>query len=343
MVSWMSKKLVVFLALLGLVGSACGEATTEVAADGGSEPAAVTDEAVGDEQDGADEAEEATDDGASAVAPVDDGPGDGAAPISYEEGTLGALLYAQSAERATTGRFEGTIVLDGPAGSGLEHATVTLTGSFDDAAQAMELAVDLSDLAGLDEAGVPPQYASSFQEPAQVRVTGGVAYVQWGMLSMLTGQEGGWLALPMEELSATTDSYGVPATTTNPADLLAAYEGAAATTVEDLGTETLRGVETRHWRAVLDLAALAATVDPAQADQLTSELSAAGITEVPVDLWVGVDDGQLRRFETQLTVSDASGTGTVAVAFELYDLGADISITPPPADQVVETPSLGSF
>jgi hypothetical protein len=340
----MRKKLLVLLTLLGLVGTACGESQAEVTTDA-PVMAAASDDGAGAEADAAGDDDGSDPDEQSALGDTATTLEAGAEPVTYEDGTLGALMHAEAVSPAS-GRFEGAITLDGPPGSGMENVSMTMSGSFDSDAEAMELSMDLSGMATAEAAtaGLPPEYADSFAEPLEMRVVDGQAYIKWGLLAMFTGDEGSWLAMPADELSSTTGSYGIETAPTSPTDLLEAYAQAAATSLEDLGTETVRGVETQHWRAVLDLATMAGTIEGAEGAEAAAELEAAGLAELPVDLWIGTEDGKLHKFETTMTVDDGvTGSGTMAIVFEMYDLGAAVDITPPPADQITDGAGLGTF
>jgi hypothetical protein len=91
---------------------------------------------------------------------------------------------------------------------------------------------------------------------------------------------------------------------------------------EEVGAETVRGVETTHYRFTTEGIEL-----PAQL-VATGTSSTSGGT---VDVWV---DGEqrLRRYES------ASTDGKDARHIEWFDFGAPVTIEPPAADQVMEDP-----
>lgn len=103
--------------------------------------------------------------------------------------------------------------------------------------------------------------------------------------------------------------------------------------VEDVGTETIDGVETRHYRFTV------------RGAELTMQ-GAADHTWT-VDVWIGVDDDLVRRFRTSSEGSFAgeeidaeavsgsvSTTWTTTATVDLHDFGADVDIQPPPSDEV---------
>jgi hypothetical protein len=91
----------------------------------------------------------------------------------------------------------------------------------------------------------------------------------------------------------------------------------ASSETEELGAEEIRGVEAVGYRLTVDCE--------------VALLSCDGTA--PVDVWIG-DDGVVRRIELE----DDDGD----VTFEFFDFGAEVSIEPPPAEEVVEESALGS-
>lgn len=105
--------------------------------------------------------------------------------------------------------------------------------------------------------------------------------------------------------------------------------------VEEIGTESVRGVETTHYRASVDLDKVVETAAPevrgatkAWIDRLKSELDS---DEVPIDVWVD-GDGLVRRIQQDY---ELRGTKT-EITLELYDFGVEVDAEAPPADDVVD-------
>ncbi len=92
-----------------------------------------------------------------------------------------------------------------------------------------------------------------------------------------------------------------------------------------VGDEDVRGAPTHHVRATLDLTGARA----APAASFEARLVAAGVDALPVDVWLD-DAGVVRRLLVSLDEA-ASMTTT----FDVYDVGADVTVTPPPPDAVV--------
>jgi hypothetical protein len=112
--------------------------------------------------------------------------------------------------------------------------------------------------------------------------------------------------------------------------------------IEELGTETVRGVETTHYRATVDLDRVVEAAEPEVRDAtrvwidlLKKQLD---LGEVPIDVWVD-EDGLVRRIEQEYEIS---GTQT-QIRMELDDFGIEVDAEAPPADEVIDLGELGGL
>ena len=109
----------------------------------------------------------------------------------------------------------------------------------------------------------------------------------------------------------------------------------AATNVSEAGTEQVNGESTTHYTATIDVAKAAAN-EGANSQQL-QKLSDAGISTVPVDVWV---DGQGRIARLSLSYAGAAGSdgplagANVKATVDYLDYGKPVDITVPDASQV---------
>jgi len=119
-------------------------------------------------------------------------------------------------------------------------------------------------------------------------------------------------------------------------DYLRAVSGA----IETDGTEELRGVETTHYYAIVDLLRYEKIAPPAEREKvraLLGEVVDAGLGEIPMDVWV--DELGLVRKLTMAFSATQPGTeeqATASMSFKLYDYGKDVEIELPPAAEVVD-------
>lgn len=248
--------------------------------------------------------------------------------------------FAQTAE-SSSGRMVGSLSMVGVEGLPGGTMEIPFSGAF--AANGdYSFAMDMSVLGAMGGEEIPPEFASMFDE-MEIRQIGATSYVKFGFLSMFLGLETEWLAAPVDESSQLTDGFGL-ATPASPADLLDSFGGADAT-IADLGPETVNGLDTTHYRLILDTEALYELASPEE----RAELEAEGIPgiELPMDVWIN-DEGILVRFVmdidgSSLTSDEGESFERMLMTYDLFDLGADIDIVAPPASNVTTEDQLGDF
>ena len=111
----------------------------------------------------------------------------------------------------------------------------------------------------------------------------------------------------------------------------------AADEVEEVGSEEVRGVETTHYIATIDLNKVAEQ-NPEAAESIRKAQGATGIDKVPAHVWVDAE-GLPRRMSMKMglgTGGDESSSTTVLM--EMFDYGTDVVIDVPP-DRLTLDPS----
>jgi hypothetical protein len=118
-----------------------------------------------------------------------------------------------------------------------------------------------------------------------------------------------------------------------------------AGTIEVVGTETVRGAETTHYRATVDAESVAKSASEETGQDLgglTDQLvGQSGISEVPIDVWID-GDGVVRKIllDVEATQPGDSAPSRAMLSFELWDIGAPVAIDLPPASEVVDASAL---
>jgi hypothetical protein len=134
----------------------------------------------------------------------------------------------------------------------------------------------------------------------------------------------------------------------DPSQMLRYLRGASKG-VEEVGEEAVRGTDTTHYRADVDLEkAIEQSLDevPAETREALRE-SAKRLRElmvgetVPVDVWID-EDGLARRMRLEygMKAPGQSGDLQMEMTMEFFDFGIDVDARPPPAEETVDIQTL---
>lgn len=116
----------------------------------------------------------------------------------------------------------------------------------------------------------------------------------------------------------------------------------ATDSVHTVGSESVRGVPTRHIAGLLDVRkAIAATKDPARRALLTKTLSSVRLpSRIPMDVWVD-GSGLCRRLAEKVSIPAQRINGvaipaaTLTTTSEFYDFGVPVHVTAPAASRLL--------
>src|SRR5271154_4867251 len=141
-----------------------------------------------------------------------------------------------------------------------------------------------------------------------------------------------WEKANLDAFTQTTGASGGPlgSSSSGPAQMLSLLKaGGALTTV---GDQSIRGVSTTHYHALIDFNRYAAMLPAAERAgteryaQLLKRIT--GSSSLPIDLWV--DSAQrVRRFSTQLHSCTARGPLTESFTMDLYDYARQPTVVAP--------------
>ncbi len=134
-----------------------------------------------------------------------------------------------------------------------------------------------------------------------------------------------WVAL---DLATATKTLGVNASALTSQDPGAALEQLRALTgLRQVGTATIDGVQTTHYRGHVDVAKLT----PAARSLVSSSGAAFG----PLDVWVGAD-GYVHRVRVTTTASSGGQKAKTVVTMTLSEYGEAVNVSVPPASETVD-------
>ena len=236
--------------------------------------------------------------------------------------TLDLVAAAPAAAAAQrTAHINGVMTVSTPDGD----VTVAIAGGTDFEAGAMDLTLDMSDMPGIGSVG-----------KIEMRLVDGTMYMNMGALSGGKGLVPGlgsrpWVAMDLKQFGVSQSQL----TSQNPADMLQGLRG--SNKVTDLGTATIDGATTHHYRANVDLAKAMAKLSSKVRDRAKASLKDFGAT-FPMDVWIG-EDGLPRRMRVRL---DAAGVG-VDERIDFTKYGEPVDVQAPPSDQTTNMDDLKSL
>ena len=180
------------------------------------------------------------------------------------------------------------------------------------------------------------------QGSIESRTVGGVTYSKLpAQLASVLHNNKPWIKV--DNASAGKLGSSLP----QPGDFSAYLQGISSS-VTKVGTSTVRGTATTHYKAQVDLDKVAAASTDAQKQAITALEKANGTKTFPVEVWLD-KDGLVRRVRTSVPLPKASSTGAssgssssqnAVVTVEYYDFGTAVNVSAPPASQVTDLKSL---
>jgi len=221
-------------------------------------------------------------------------------------GTSPALAAVADTASVSSGRVTTTLSVESN-GSQAESGSATLEAVF----EGSDVAVTVSDVTSSSDPGVADR-ASQLEG----RIVDDSVYIRDGET---------WRSAPGGSLASTTAKKFL-----DPRAVLDTVKD--LTDITDLGPATIDGVETTHYRGVVDLGGESVASWLASMDPSAEKVKAEG--EATVDLYVGAD-GLLRHLDVKGNAQDPDSTdgATFTLTTVFSDLGADLDVEAP-ADAV---------
>jgi hypothetical protein len=213
-----------------------------------------------------------------------------------------------------------------------DEPAFTIEGAAD--GDVMALSVDVGALLGADAVG---------STAAVILDAGaGVLYVQANELIPsspldLLIPDLGWVALDIGELDLDGAEDGIDiedALGGNPLIVIDLVD-VDPSDATDLGSETIEGVDTRHYQFTVDVAASIEILDElsdlAEQFDVDIEIPEGALGEVAYDVWV-TEDNQVRRVAVGFEIADER----MSVVLDVLAIGGDVEIEVPSDDEVFD-------
>jgi hypothetical protein len=124
------------------------------------------------------------------------------------------------------------------------------------------------------------------------------------------------------------------------------YLKAASGDIVRVGTETVRGVPTTHYKATIDFNKVPDAMPAGQREAVRKSIQQiiklAGTSRAPMEVWIG-DDGIAHRIADTITTKTAGQSVKVTQRIELYDFGAKVDVKIPSAGETADPSELGGL
>jgi hypothetical protein len=221
---------------------------------------------------------------------------------------------------------------------------IEASGVVDNDTHRVRMSLDMSSLAGL----IPGTGSSAAdyrgEEVADFAGGKAVVYMNMPFMTKLAAQGKPWVKIDLAKSArgAGLDVSQFTQISSDPSQLLD-YLRATSGEVKNLGTETIDGVRTTHYRATVDLEKYPELVPPAQRAQARAAVAALRkVTKVrlqPVDVWIG-DDKLVRKLHESFTETIQAQEMTVATTTTFHDFNVPVRITIPRDSQTADLSQL---
>jgi LppX_LprAFG lipoprotein len=226
----------------------------------------------------------------------------------------GALIVAAASKSTRAGSVEADFQISGPGVKG-SGSGVFNTGPSRSAQLSLKVNV------------------RGMTVPIDSVISGNALYMRSSAFSQLGLPPGKqWVKLDLGQLAQQRgiDLSSLANTSPTPASALSYLRGSSK--VEQVGSESVDGVDATHYKVTVDLERAAARSSGSDRESLKRVIRASGVKTLPIDVWV---DG--KGYVRKVQYAQRIGSGkAVKITMTLHDFGSPVSVKPPPADSVVD-------
>jgi hypothetical protein len=247
-------------------------------------------------------------------------------------------VAAAATKTANAGGVKVAMTL-GVVGPGGQTFNVAANGAFDQ--DAADVTVDASSLLA---AGNLPSTDGSIEVRYLEENGDAVLYINAPFLSSMLPIGGGksWFRLDLQQVGkgAGLDfNQLLGQANQNPAQVLDLLR--ASGSVEKVGTETVNGESTTHYKATIDLATAAGKLGPDAQAKVQGLIDQGAPSSIPVDVWIG-DDGLVRKLTLDETVTHDGQAGGVHLTLNFSDYGTAVNVAAPPSGDTLDLTALAT-
>lgn len=218
------------------------------------------------------------------------------------EATLTPIAYVKSAATKTAQATSEHATLRGSVTAAGQAVTLSGAGDFDNTNRQGSMHLDFA-VAGL---------SGTLDEV----LDGTTIYMSSPLFAASLPQGKTWLKLDLQKAAASKGIDFSALLSQNPAQSLAQLQSSGSVT--KVGDETIDGVATTHYRG---------RIDPSKKIKALANAKYA-----PYDVWIGKDDGYVRRIVLSYSLGVSGGKGeTIGLTMGFSNYGKDVSVSVPAA------------
>lgn len=229
---------------------------------------------------------------------------------------VGAAYQRTAAAKSAKFSFDERGVVNG------QPITLTGTGLVDFASKDLDLSLTLPQLGTVRTLKLGPVIFEQLPAAMRARLGGR----SWIKLDLSKSADPRIAALAKQLQGSSQD----------PTDVLGYLRGLSPN-VRTVGTERIRGEQTTHYAATVDVAKATARLNPQAAAAFRQLMSSSGVSKFPVDIWVD-SDNRVRQVTSKLP---GKGGTQLVVTEQFYDFGTPVHIVAPPAADTTDIATLG--
>ena len=214
---------------------------------------------------------------------------------------------------------------------GAQDISITSEGAVDFEAKASTMTMDMSALgaqAGMGE--------------LEILTEGTTIYMKFPNYQQM-GIPTEWVKVDLEKMAGLPGMESLSQMNSNDPNRQLDMLRGVSDEVEEIGTEDVRGTETTHYKATIEIdKAVEAMPSEAQA-ALSKQFETLGLETIPTEIWLD-EEGLLRRQKITTDLSKAQGAAAAGgqapteavIDIEFYEFGAEVNVEPPPANEVTD-------
>jgi hypothetical protein len=229
---------------------------------------------------------------------------------------LTPIAYVKGAAVKTANATSEHMVMKGLAEASGQQVTIDGDGDFDQRSHVGSMHVEFN-AAGM---------SGSIDEV----IAGAAIYMKSPLFAAAIPQGKTWLKLDLRKVAKAKGINFSALLSQNPSRTLAQLK--ALVRVTKIGSEHVDGTSTTHYRGHIDISKVPRG---AKLEALTHA------TYTPFDIWVGNDDGYIRRYKFAVAAIQADGgEGTFSLTMDFSDFGKSVDVSEPAAPDVFDATNL---